>query len=404
MDEANRQSESVHTSPGINEGASRPNLTPVEAAQRIEESLRKAFEGGVFRLSKTAISQRVEKAYGPEIGPLVSAGLKILADKGVVKESDPTPRERMAYGPIHCDKFFEIEGKIIDATKSDDNTDTMKAAQSIDFKQIEGLLVSAAGSLEILADAVKRLITTDKELFIEMRSVVWVRLHESSAYLVPLLKIRDDIRLFLPVCYPVKTPLSSPTTFELFIKFVQQCDYVIKTFGVPDENFPEMLGESKALLLFLDCVEFKDRHQAITFAQTEIRIAEREYVASKKRSEPVRQKTSADGDQGDIEIVEGVTLSDAAVNGNGRPKGVSLRDAALLLSDNESTAATDAAKRWRNFRDPKLPDPIGNDCRKSQAYLYQLDALADFIEIVETTAAANLCRQKLRKMCRSPRN
>ena len=318
MDEAVLANTSAHIAPAINESGQHPKITPIEAAQRIEESLRKAFEGGVVRLSKTAIRQRAEKAYGPEIGPLVSAGLKILADNGVVKESDPTPRERMAYGPIHCDKFFEIEGKIIDATKED---------ETIDFDQIEVLLVAAAGSLESLADAVERLITTDKQLFSMMREAFWVRLHEAASYLEPLLKSRDAIRRFLPVHpdrYRVTTPLPSPTTFELFIKFVHQCDWFVKMQEFPDENVPEMLGEAKGLLLLLACVEFKDRHKALTFAQTEIRMAERRYFAERllttqrKQSaedavgkmETVKQGTSADGNQGDVGSLEGVTEAD----------------------------------------------------------------------------------------------
>jgi hypothetical protein len=68
------------------------------------------------------------------------------------------------------------------------------------------------------------------------------------------------------------------------------------------------------------------------------------------------------------------------------PKGVSLRDAALIMTEGDGELAKEVKRRWENQREPKLPNAIGIDPRHKQRKLFKPSALSEWVESVEGVA------------------
>gem|GEM_PF-6971742 len=66
-----------------------------------------------------------------------------------------------------------------------------------------------------------------------------------------------------------------------------------------------------------------------------------------------------------------------------RATGISLRDAALLVTDGDEKAAKITIRRWHNSRSPELPPSIGFDLLHKQKKLYPPSAILKFAQIVE---------------------
>ena len=86
-------------------------------------------------------------------------------------------------------------------------------------------------------------------------------------------------------------------------------------------------------------------------------------------------------------------------------KGVSLLDAALILTEEDRPLAREKKTAWQKLRTPKLPASIGNCPNHSQVKLFAPSAIADFVEEVE---GKSLCtqyklRERLRAKAREPR-
>lgn len=108
------------------------------------------------------------------------------------------------------------------------------------------------------------------------------------------------------------------------------------------------------------------------------------------------------------ELTATETAPPAASQSNTKPvdesaKGVSLQDAALILSERESSAARLVVKRWRESRDPKLPKSIGVDLNHRQRQLFKLEQLLKFIGQTEGESAASQCRSALKSLLRAAR-
>lgn len=63
--------------------------------------------------------------------------------------------------------------------------------------------------------------------------------------------------------------------------------------------------------------------------------------------------------------------------------GVTLLNAALILTDGNHSAARETVKAWRNSRNPKLPLPVGAVATDSRKHLFDPTELAQFIRLVE---------------------
>ncbi len=76
-------------------------------------------------------------------------------------------------------------------------------------------------------------------------------------------------------------------------------------------------------------------------------------------------------------------------------KGVSLLDAALVLTEEDRALSIEKKKAWQKLRTPQLPCSVGYCPNHRQVKLFAPSALADFLEKVESEP---LCRQhKLRQ-------
>jgi hypothetical protein len=90
---------------------------------------------------------------------------------------------------------------------------------------------------------------------------------------------------------------------------------------------------------------------------------------------------------------------------NGQPKGVSLLDAALILTEEDRPLAREKKSAWQKIRTPKLPASIGNCPNHKQVKLFAPSAIADFVEAVEgkTLCTQYKLRQRLNAKAREPR-
>jgi hypothetical protein len=86
-------------------------------------------------------------------------------------------------------------------------------------------------------------------------------------------------------------------------------------------------------------------------------------------------------------------------------RGVSMFDAAMILSEGDPQAARESVARWQRLRSPKPPPEIGKCPRHKQRKLYAPAALCDFIEKVEgeRICQENRLRQRLREKARAAR-
>jgi hypothetical protein len=85
--------------------------------------------------------------------------------------------------------------------------------------------------------------------------------------------------------------------------------------------------------------------------------------------------------------------------------GVSLLDAALILTHEDKQLAQQTVRRWHRLREPPKPPTIGNCPEHKQRKLYAPSALSDWVEKVEGTAlcSEHQLRQRLRRKARQPR-
>jgi hypothetical protein len=86
-------------------------------------------------------------------------------------------------------------------------------------------------------------------------------------------------------------------------------------------------------------------------------------------------------------------------------KGVSLLDAALILTEEDRPLARQKKSAWQKLRTPTLPASIGNCPSHKQVKLFAPSAIANFVEEVE---GKSLCtqyklRQRLNAKAREPR-
>lgn len=85
-------------------------------------------------------------------------------------------------------------------------------------------------------------------------------------------------------------------------------------------------------------------------------------------------------------------------------KGVTLRDAALLLNDGDGGLATVTIERWRNSRAPELPSSIGKCPDHSQRDIFPLQTLRAFLDIMEPGKITPDFVRNLSTKLRQPRN
>lgn len=64
-------------------------------------------------------------------------------------------------------------------------------------------------------------------------------------------------------------------------------------------------------------------------------------------------------------------------------RGVTLMDAAAILTDGNRDAARMAVKGWHNSTNPKLPSPVGTLATDSRKNIYDREELTQFIRLVE---------------------
>jgi len=85
--------------------------------------------------------------------------------------------------------------------------------------------------------------------------------------------------------------------------------------------------------------------------------------------------------------------------------GVSLLDAALILTDEDQELAPQTVKRWHKVRRHRRPPPIGNCPQHSQRQLFVPSALCDWVEKIEGKGicAEHKLRQRLARKARPPR-
>jgi len=91
--------------------------------------------------------------------------------------------------------------------------------------------------------------------------------------------------------------------------------------------------------------------------------------------------------------------------GRGRTRGVSLRDAAMIMTDQDHQLATEAKNRWQKAPGYKSLRPIGTCPHHKQVKLFQLSAVWDLVEEIE---GVKICRQhqlrqRLGRRARKPR-
>ena len=88
-----------------------------------------------------------------------------------------------------------------------------------------------------------------------------------------------------------------------------------------------------------------------------------------------------------------------------RLKGVSLLDAALILTDEDHKLAREKKTSWQKLRTPKLPDAIGICPNHRQVKLFAPSAIAEFVENVEgkSLCTQSKLRQRLNAKAREPR-
>ena len=86
-------------------------------------------------------------------------------------------------------------------------------------------------------------------------------------------------------------------------------------------------------------------------------------------------------------------------------KGVSLLDAALILTEEDRSLSIQKKKSWQKLRTPNLPASIGNCPNHKQVKLFVPSAIADFVEKVEgkTLCTQYKLRQRLNAKAREPR-
>lgn len=86
-------------------------------------------------------------------------------------------------------------------------------------------------------------------------------------------------------------------------------------------------------------------------------------------------------------------------------KGVSLLDAALILTEEDRPLAREKKSAWQKIRTPRLPASIGNCPNHKQVKLFAPSAMADFVEKVEGKPFCTQykLRQRLNAKARAPR-
>ena len=89
----------------------------------------------------------------------------------------------------------------------------------------------------------------------------------------------------------------------------------------------------------------------------------------------------------------------------GSTRGVSMRDAAMILCDDDEKLARDKKDIWQKLRDPKPPPCIGRCPNHKQVKLFAPSALCDFIEKIEAQkdCQEHKLRQRLAAKARYPR-
>jgi hypothetical protein len=89
----------------------------------------------------------------------------------------------------------------------------------------------------------------------------------------------------------------------------------------------------------------------------------------------------------------------------GPKEGVSLRDAAMIMADEDHQLAGELKGRWRKTQAYKSLQPIGTCPRHKQVKLFRLSAISDFVEETEGVEACrqNELRRRLRRKVRKPR-
>jgi hypothetical protein len=86
-------------------------------------------------------------------------------------------------------------------------------------------------------------------------------------------------------------------------------------------------------------------------------------------------------------------------------KGVSLLDAALIITEEDAELSRQKKNQWLRLRTPQLPSSIGKCPNHRQVKLYAPSAIADFIEKVEDKKMCSQykLRQRLIAKAREPR-
>jgi hypothetical protein len=84
--------------------------------------------------------------------------------------------------------------------------------------------------------------------------------------------------------------------------------------------------------------------------------------------------------------------------------GVSLKDIAAILSEDDRDGIRATKRRWHNSRSPKLPAAVGKDRKDRRADLYALSAILEFVKKVEflTNDHVSQLRRQLRGCLRRP--
>jgi len=115
-------------------------------------------------------------------------------------------------------------------------------------------------------------------------------------------------------------------------------------------------------------------------------------LALAKREQVLARKVATD--------VGGVPGAD-----DGTAHGVSLLDAALILTDEDKKLAPKKVQAWQRIRKPACPPSIGKSPEHKQKNLYEPSALCDYLEQVEdaTVWKPRRLRERLKAKARRPR-
>jgi hypothetical protein len=159
------------------------------------------------------------------------------------------------------------------------------------------------------------------------------------------------------------------------------------------EGLPALLvrngHDSRALLRFCNAIREADFETAIPLWPAIKAELQQVAIVAGLPPQPAAPASNSDGPQTE-----------------GTAKGVSMLDAALILTEEDRELSKEKKNAWLKLRTPKLPASIGKCPNHRQVKLFAPSAISDFVEAVEgkPLCAQYKLRQRLIDKARTPRS